>query len=162
MASNTTIFRPRKETRAANGTLTLRRSSTNPLGTSTQSSTTFEQTTTVSTSESLSQSQSYSSHALDSTDSRYSKDKLLDIFKAQQAADNDNDVARLYVNNWDPEHSNGSTARGWGKSTDARDHNHGPEICWDQSGQVQPIGLEEMSALEKSVSIVWNLVQTYC
>jgi len=56
------------------------------------------------------------------------------------------------MNNWDPAQSNGTNGRGWGKSNDTRDQNYGPEVCWDQSGQVQPIGLEEVSELEKMVS----------
>jgi PERQ amino acid-rich with GYF domain-containing protein len=87
------------------------------------------------------------------SEGRFSKNKLLDIYKSQQDTDqSSNDVTRLFMDNWDPAQTNGSNGRGWGKSSDTRDQNYGPEVCWDQSGQVQPINLEEMSELEKMVS----------
>ncbi len=104
------------------------------------------------------QSQTYSSESF--AESRYTKDKILEIYRSRQTPDDGNDdVSRLFVNNWDPSQANGSTARGWGKSSDTRDHTYGPEICWDQSGQVQPIGLEEMTALERTVS---SRYATFC
>jgi PERQ amino acid-rich with GYF domain-containing protein len=91
-------------------------------------------------------------------ENRYSKSKLLDIFRAQQISEMANgDVTKLFMNNWDPGHSNGINGRGWSRSNDTRDHNHGPDACWDQTGQNQPIGLEEMSATEKSVSEIKRL-----
>jgi PERQ amino acid-rich with GYF domain-containing protein len=87
------------------------------------------------------------------SEGRFSKNKLLDIYRTQQDTDqSNNDVTRLFMNNWDPAQSNGTNGRGWGKSNDTRDQNYGPEVCWDQSGQVQPIGLEEMSELDRMVS----------
>jgi PERQ amino acid-rich with GYF domain-containing protein len=92
-----------------------------------------------------------------STDPRYTKDRILDIFKTQQNSDAPRrDVSNLYVGNWDPGHSNGTNGRGWGKSHDGRD-NHGPTVCWDANGSVQPIGLEEMSEVERSVSFLITL-----
>jgi PERQ amino acid-rich with GYF domain-containing protein len=86
------------------------------------------------------------------SEGRFSKNKLLDIYRTQQDTDqSNNDVTRLFMNNWDPAQSNGTNGRGWGKSNDTRDQNYGPEVCWDQSGQVQPIGLEEISELERMV-----------
>jgi PERQ amino acid-rich with GYF domain-containing protein len=91
-------------------------------------------------------------------DPRYTKDRLLDIYKAQQNSDAPSrDVSNLFVGNWDPGHLNGTNGRGWGKSHDGRD-SHGPTVCWDANGSVQPIGLEEMSDVERSVSSLNNLV----
>lgn len=91
------------------------------------------------------------------SEGRFSKNKLLDIYRMQQDIDqSNNDVSRLFMSNWDPAQSNGTSGRGWGKSNDTRDQNYGPEVCWDQSGQVQPIGLEEMSELERIVSCLMS------
>jgi PERQ amino acid-rich with GYF domain-containing protein len=93
-----------------------------------------------------------------STDTRYSKSHLLDIYKAQEESGAlQGDVSRLYVDNWNPEHSNGANGRsGWGKSSDGRD-TYGPEICWDTNGQIRPMGLEEMSEQEKIVRPISTL-----
>lgn len=102
--------------------------------------------------------QMYTNQATElSSEARFSKNKLLEIYKTHQNTDESNiDVSRLFMNNWDPTHSNGVNGRGWGKSNDTRDQSYGPEVCWDQSGQIQPIGLEEMSELERMVSDLVN------
>lgn len=93
------------------------------------------------------------------SEGRFSKDKLLDIYRTQQETDqSNNDVTRLFMNNWDPTQSNGTNGRGWGKSNDTRDQTYGPEVCWDQSGQVHPISLEEMSDVERMVSCLMILI----
>jgi len=100
------------------------------------------------------QPQQYTNHSFEPpSEARFSKNKLLEIYRTQQSSDESTvDVSRLFMSSWDPGHTNGTNGRGWGKGNEARDQTYGPEICWDQSGQVQPIGLEEMSDLEKSVS----------
>ncbi|KFY76867.1 hypothetical protein V499_03558 [Pseudogymnoascus sp. VKM F-103] len=142
----------RKEARSSNGTLTLRRSSTNPNAVPGQAVPQVEQSTTSSASDSFFTQYTNNPGSEAPVDTRYSKDAILDIYKAHQSSVSSNDdVARLFVNNWNPEQQNSSGARGWGKSNDTRDHNHGPEICWDQSGEVQPIGLQDMSDVERSI-----------
>jgi PERQ amino acid-rich with GYF domain-containing protein len=86
------------------------------------------------------------------TDSRYSRSQLLDVLKAQQEAGTVNrDVSHLYADDWNPGHSNGANGRStWGRSSDTRE-TYGPEICWDASGNVQPIALEEMNEIERKV-----------
>lgn len=150
-------IRARKDARSLNGTLTLRRSSANPNAVPGQTLQQLEQSTTSSASDSFftqyTNNPGSEAPAPAPADTRYSKDAILDIYKAHQASVSSNDnVARLFVNNWNPEQQNSSGTRGWGKSNDTRDHNHGPEICWDQSGEVQPIGLQDMSEVERSVS----------
>lgn len=86
-------------------------------------------------------------------DTRYSKESILNIYKQQASLTSEDDVQRLFVGNWNPEQSNGSTGRGWGKGPDARDASSGPELCWDQTGEVKPMSLEEMSEAEKAVRI---------
>lgn len=83
-------------------------------------------------------------------DNRFSKEQLLDIYRSQHASDfPTKDVSSLYVNGWDPGHSNGANGRGWGKSGDGRD-THGPHICWDENGSVPLMSLQEMTDLEKA------------
>jgi len=92
-----------------------------------------------------------------SSDNRYSKSQLLEVFKAQQESGVTNrDVSHLYVNDWNPGHSNGANGRSaWGRSSETRE-NHGPDVCWDAPGNVQPMALEEMSEAERKVSLILN------
>lgn len=98
-------------------------------------------------------------------DNRFSKEQLLDIYRSQQTPDfPTKDVSSLYVNGWDPGHSNGANGRGWGKTGDGRD-THGPHICWDENGSVPLLSTQEMTDLEKTVSSLINLPPqyiTYC
>jgi PERQ amino acid-rich with GYF domain-containing protein len=85
-------------------------------------------------------------------DHRYSKKQLLDLYCSQHSPDSSNkDVSSLFMNGWDPGHSNGANGRGWGKIVDTRD-SHGPDVCWDATGSVQPINMEEMTEQELHVS----------
>lgn len=145
--------RRQRSNRSTNGTLTFRRSSTTPYGSS-QSS---QVDPTIQTSSAATQeSQPQTNASYGPTDSRYSKTSLLDLFKAQQNSEVANkDVSSLFTNSWDPGHSNGANGRGWGKSHDGRD-TQGPDVCWDSNGSVQPISLEEMTELEKSVRLPNN------
>lgn len=133
--------RARKDARPLNGTLTLRRTTANPNAPYAQSS---------GHPDSSSDFASY--HNDVPVDTRYSKDSILKIYDNLPKV-SDDDVKRLYVNGWNPEASNGSTGRGWGKGPDARDASNGPEVCWDQTGEVKPMSLEEMSEAEKAVRI---------
>lgn len=148
--------RPRRENRAPNGTLTLRRTSATPhSNANAQNSAQGEATASALNAESsASQTQQYSNLGVDSVgEARFSKDKLLELFRRQQTSEDVRpDVSKLYVNNWDPANTQSTNGRGWGKSTDTRDQNYGPEVCWDTSGHMQPIGLEEMTEEEKEVS----------
>ena len=147
--------RPRRDARGSSGgTLTLRRSSTTPLAQSTSQAETPLPSTSSEIPGSVQQPYPQLEQA---TDLRYSKNQLLDIFKAQQASSTTNGhVSRLYENNWDPGHSNGTNGRsGWGKSSDGRD-THGPDVCWDSNGNIRPIGLESMSDLEKNVRLLYS------
>lgn len=146
------INRSRRENRSTNGgTLTLRRSSTNPFGASHQTSQS-EATASTPISE-LPPSQPYSINVNEGQgDRRYSKSEILEIFRAQQGNEISNgDVSRLFANNWDPGHSNGANGRGWGKSNDSHNNSSGPEACWNESGSTLPIALEGMTDEEKNV-----------
>ncbi|CAG8962307.1 hypothetical protein HYFRA_00005362 [Hymenoscyphus fraxineus] len=133
----------RRDSRATNGTLTLRRPSTTPFAPASSQGEAPLATPTAD------MQPSQYEH---STDTRYSKNQLLDIYRAQEESGGlQGDVSRLFVNNWNPEQSNGTNGRtGWGKSGDGRD-SYGPEACWDTNGLIRPVGLEEMSEQEKVV-----------
>ena len=137
--------RSRKDARPANGTLTLRRTSTTPFAQAASQGDAPLHTPGADI-------QQHPSTYEQSTDTRYSKSQLLDIFRSQEEMGAlQGDVSRLYVDNWNPEQSNGANGRsGWGKSNDGRE-TYGPEICWDTNGQIRPVGLEEMSEQEKIV-----------
>ncbi|KAF4629921.1 hypothetical protein G7Y89_g8221 [Cudoniella acicularis] len=140
----------RREVRPTNGTLTLRRPSTTPFApTSSQGDVPMSASgLETQPSQQMPTSVPYEQP----TETRYSKNQLLDIYRAQEeSGDLNGDVSRLFVNNWNPEQSNGANGRsGWGKSNDGRE-SYGPEICWDQSGNNRPISLEEMSEQEKTL-----------
>ena len=142
--------RVRRDSRATNGTLTLRRSSTTPFA---QTSSQGEMP--LPTPGADAQSSQQTSMYEQSTDTRYSKNQLLDIYKGQEEVGAlQRDVSHLFVNNWNPEHSNGTNGRsGWGKTNDGRD-SYGPEICWEPHGNIRPMGLEEMSEQEKIVGFI--------
>ena len=86
-----------------------------------------------------------------SSDTRYSKDQLLELFRAQSKSGSLNaNVNDLLLDGWTPG-MNGTSNGGWGKRDDHKDV-AGPEICWERDGGVQPMALLEMSSEEKEVS----------
>lgn len=145
----TITIRARKDARPLNGTLTLRRTTANPNAPSAPSSAHPDPNSDSD------------SHNDAPVDTRYSKDTILEIYKQHASSTSNDDVQRLFVNNWNPEQTNGSTGRGWGKGPDARDASNGPEICWDPTGEVKPISLEEMSEAEKAVRIYHLSFQSF-
>lgn len=85
-------------------------------------------------------------------DSRYSKEQLLDLFRAQKPESLNAHISDLYVDGWAPG-VNGTSNGGWGKSGDHKELS-GPDLCWDQNGSVQPMALVDMSEEEKEVEAV--------
>ena len=141
--------RARRENRPSNGTVTLRRSSTTPVA---QPSQQGEPPLPTPTAENPATYQPSSLMYDQSTEFRYSKSQLLDIYRAQvESGATNGDISHLFENGWDPKQSNGANGRAsWGKSSDGRDA-QGPNIAWEPRGDIQPIGLEEMSEEEKLV-----------
>ena len=103
-------------------------------------------------------------------DSRYSKDQLLDIYKAlRDSGILGKNLADYFVADWDPHLASPTTNGGaWGKrddhrnnhssSTHHKDNHVGPEICWDHGGQVEPLGLLVMPDDEKEVCLLLLLL----
>ncbi|MCJ1271362.1 hypothetical protein MMC22_011262, partial [Lobaria immixta] len=88
------------------------------------------------------------------TESRYSKDQLLDLFRAQSRSGQSNtNVSDLYVDGWNPGSANGNNAGGWGRKDDHKDGSGGPEICWDFEGNAHPLALVEMGDEEKEAFV---------
>ncbi|KAL9099059.1 MAG: hypothetical protein Q9163_005388 [Psora crenata] len=82
-------------------------------------------------------------------ETRYSKDQLLDLFRAQQDKASPN-LDDLFVDGWKPPGVNGTGSRGWIKNDEHKEVS-GPEICWDHGGNVQPLSLLPMSEEERDV-----------
>jgi PERQ amino acid-rich with GYF domain-containing protein len=134
--------------RRSNGAILSRRQSSTPHGPSSQSESTIRPPSAETQDPQPQLNPSYEP----STEARYSKEALLEIYKSTQTSDAANvDVSRLFTETWNPNQSNGANGRGWGKSHDSRD-NHGPYISWEPNGSVQPISLEEMTEVERNVS----------
>ena len=84
-----------------------------------------------------------------SAETRYSKEQLLDIFRAQQ----DKSAPKLddlFIDGWSPHLANGTGNGGWAKIEEHKDLN-GPEICWNYDGNVRPLGLMPMTDEEREV-----------
>ncbi|KIW08647.1 uncharacterized protein PV09_00602 [Verruconis gallopava] len=84
---------------------------------------------------------------------RYSKDRVLDIFRAEQAAGNlIEGLASLYVGNFQPSASNGvSSASPWGRRDEHKDNSHSVELCWDRNAHMFPMGLQEWTDEEREL-----------
>jgi hypothetical protein len=89
--------------------------------------------------------------------SRFSKEHLLDLFRKEQAAGNIKDgIAGLYVNGWEPNIANGSSATSWGRRDDSKDGQAGADICWARDGRLDPMALSELTEDEKEVRTAIN------
>ncbi|KAJ6788776.1 hypothetical protein PWT90_06355 [Aphanocladium album] len=129
----------RRDGRSANGTMTFRRASTTPIGQTMQTAPPTDLAAQPTSAETTAVSN------LEVEPSRYTKDDLLDVFRAQKLNE---DPSRLFIPGWDPSNINGNSGRGWGKSNE----NHIPQepgACWDQNGETAPMALQDYSLDEK-------------
>jgi hypothetical protein len=93
---------------------------------------------------------------------RYSKDQLLQLFKAQYESENDTEaLSSLYVGGWEPNITNGNSSASWGRRDEPKD-THGADLCWDRSAQMVPLGLNPLSEDEKDVSFVMHMLYCNC
>ena len=159
------IIRPRIRTNGA--TQTFRRPSvaTNPSHTRENSQATISTPSTTAHVPSHVTSNYQSSGIRNGgiTENRYSKEQLLDVYRTlRESGILGKDLADYFVADWDP-HVATSTANGaWGKRDEQRNshpHSHhkdnhsGPEVCWDHGGQVEPLGLSDLTDDEKEVRV---------
>lgn len=136
-----------RQGRSANGTLTLRRSSTTPLSQASQTPVPSENAVVQPPAP---ESALPAPSVNDSSPFRYTRDHLLDLYTHLRAAE---DPSRLYMAGWNPAHVNGSGSRAWGKSNE----NHVPQepgACWDPNGDSTPMGHHSLNAEEKEVCII--------
>lgn len=85
-------------------------------------------------------------------ESRYSKEQLLDLFRAQaESGSNYKNAAEHLVEGWNPGNSPAANNGVWNRRDEHKDAVSGPEICWDYEGSIQPLGLSELSDEEKEV-----------
>ncbi|KAK1773500.1 hypothetical protein QBC45DRAFT_427525 [Copromyces sp. CBS 386.78] len=82
---------------------------------------------------------------------RYSKDELYEIYKHSAEAANNIDMSSLFAPSWNPNQTNGTASRVWGKTSDSPHVPQDPTVCWDPNGTVKPIGLEPMTAEEREM-----------
>ncbi|MCJ1400360.1 hypothetical protein MMC11_003565 [Xylographa trunciseda] len=89
---------------------------------------------------------------MSTTDSRYSREQLLDIFRTQ------GDSGILFkspsehlIEGWNPNTSTAASNGAWNRRDDHKDGSNGPEICWDYEGSIQPLGLLDVSEEEKEL-----------
>ncbi|KAL8810565.1 MAG: hypothetical protein Q9200_002487, partial [Gallowayella weberi] len=83
------------------------------------------------------------------SETRYSKDQLLDLFRAQIKGSSSTHVSDLFVDGWHPASANGMSNGGWSRKEELKEGSAGPEMCWDHDGKVQPLALSEMTEQEK-------------
>ncbi|KAJ5647021.1 hypothetical protein N7490_003393 [Penicillium lividum] len=92
---------------------------------------------------------SNTSSALRNGDARYSKDQLIDLYKAQRESGSlSKNVEDYFVADWDPHMVPTPVNGAWGKRDDHKT-SAGPEVCWDHGGQAEPLGLNDMTESEK-------------
>ncbi|KAJ6443167.1 GYF domain-containingprotein [Purpureocillium lavendulum] len=137
------MLRSRRDGRSANGTLTFRRSSTTPIAG--QASNPPPSSENAVQHPSIDEAPVAHPVMYEAGPARYSKDDLLDMFRAQKSPD---DTSRLFIPGWDPSTINGGGGRAWGKSSDAHIPQE-PNVCWDQTGETLPMGLQDLSLDEK-------------
>ena len=91
------------------------------------------------------------------TDTRYTKEQLLDLYKAQQTSESglNDGLSSLFLGGWQPDSTNGASSGSWGRSDNARDGQPGPDICWDREGANEPLGFIDMDDEEREVC--WSL-----
>lgn len=88
-----------------------------------------------------------------SIEGRYSKDQLISLFKIQKDSEDLTDgLSPLYVSNWEPNISNGTSGATWGRRDEHnKDGQVGVDICWDRDGSINPLNLRDLSEEEKEV-----------
>lgn len=95
-------------------------------------------------------------------ESRYSKDQLLDLFRAQVKSEQANtNVAEYFVDGWNPDIASSASNGGWARKDEFKDGSSGPELCWDYEGVSHPLGLTEMGDDEKEVYLMDEVVNRF-
>ncbi|KAF2220992.1 hypothetical protein BDZ85DRAFT_266109 [Elsinoe ampelina] len=90
------------------------------------------------------------------SDSRYAKDQLLDLFKAQSETETPSrdSLTSLFVAGWEPDQTNGSSegAGGW-SGQGHRDGQSSSDPFWNNEGSMLPLGLVDMTDDERETFV---------
>ena len=78
---------------------------------------------------------------------------MINMFRSHRELDELKDgLSDLYMGNWEPNVTNGNSASNWGrKDEQGREGQGGVDLCWDRDGNVQPLGLSNLTEDEKEV-----------
>lgn len=146
------LYRTRRDGRPnGTATLTLRRSSTTPFNQSAMHSATDNNGVPTPVDEIPASADPRLASSTGSSSRTYSREQLLEISKSDTVRHMD--VNRLLMPGFNPGHANGNSGRSWGKANESNGH-HDPTACWDQNGNMIPLGLQEMSQAEQEVGAV--------
>jgi PERQ amino acid-rich with GYF domain-containing protein len=84
-------------------------------------------------------------------DFRYSKEKFLEVFRAEKDAGSLLEgVDGLLIGGFQPSESNGVASATWGRREEPKD-NHSVDLCWDRNARMYPLGLQEFTDEETDV-----------
>ncbi|KAE8139962.1 hypothetical protein BDV38DRAFT_240680 [Aspergillus pseudotamarii] len=85
-------------------------------------------------------------------DTRYSKDQLLELYKAQRETGIlGKNLAEYLAADWNPQVEAAAANGAWGRREDSKDNPSGPGVCWDHGGQMEPLSLMDMTDEEKEL-----------
>ena len=89
-----------------------------------------------------------------SGESRYNKDQMTDIYKAQRDSDVLNrNLEQLFSGGWNPFEQRDVAMSTWDKRDKGKDQTAGPEICWNHQVDDDPLSLLDMTDEEREVSL---------
>jgi hypothetical protein len=87
-----------------------------------------------------------------SGESRYNKDQMIDIYKAQRDSGAlDRNLEQLFSGGWNPFEQRDEVVTSWDKRDKGKDQTAGPEICWNPHVDDDPLSLLDMTDEEKEV-----------
>lgn len=85
-------------------------------------------------------------------ESRYNKDQMIDIYKAQRDSGAlDRNLEQLFSGGWNPFEQKDEAVSAWDKRDKGKDQTAGPEICWNPQVDDDPLSLLDMTDEEKEV-----------
>jgi PERQ amino acid-rich with GYF domain-containing protein len=89
-----------------------------------------------------------------SGESRFNKDQMIDIYKAQRDSGVLNrNLEQLFSGGWNPFEQRDEAVSTWDKRDKGKDQIAGPEICWNHQVDDDPLSLLDMTDEEKEVSL---------
>lgn len=84
-------------------------------------------------------------------EAKYSKEQLLEIFKAQVSRGLNGHSSEVLTEGWTPGSQNSAGNGGWMRRDDAKEGPGGPDLCWDTTASVKPLGLAPLDNEEQEV-----------